>query len=268
MNAQPLNRDNIATILQANRFGRPVQYYTVIASTNDELKKIAAHGTPAGAMVITDYQSAGKGRLGRSWEAPPNSSLLFSLLLRPDWGIDQLNWPMMIAGLAIADAIELVTGVAVRLKWPNDVVVCADDGTWRKVAGILLESLWHGDQLTSVVVGMGINVNISAEQMPVGMTPPTSLLVAGGQPVDRLALLAEVLTQMEKRLISAEAGHSPQPAWIKRLITIGQAVRVTGGTTTITGVAEACDEQGQLLVRDSDGMLHTIAAGDVTLRQS
>ena len=172
----------------------------------------------------------------------------------------------MIAGLAIADAIELVTGVAVRLKWPNDVVVAqtmARGAKWPVFAGIAAWGStdrcrwgWHQRQHFG-------------EQMPAGMTPPTSLLVAGGQPVDRLALLAEVLTQMEKKADFAEAGHSPQPAWIKRLITIGQQSASPAITTiTITGAAEACDEQGQLLVRDSGGILHTIAAGDVTPRQS
>lgn len=263
---EPLNHNRVSAVLQTNRLGRFIEYRPIIASTNDTLKSMVAIGTPDGTLVITDFQSAGKGRLGRTWEAPPNSSLLFSLLLRRNWEVDQLNWLTMIAGLAIADAIKTITGIEAYLKWPNDVVLAGPDGDWHKVAGILLESIWDGDRLAGVVIGMGINVNVSAELMPTGSTTPTSLLVATGQAVDRLALLAEVLAQLERRLDSAEAGHSPQPAWINRLITLGQAVRVTGRTIAVEGIAEACDEQGQLLVRDSDGMLHTIAAGDVTLR--
>ena len=264
----PLNNTRIAAILQANRLGQPVHYHATISSTNDELKKLAANGAPEGTVVITDFQAAGKGRLGRSWEAPPNTSLLFSLLLRPNWSLDRLNWPTMLAGLAIADAIKTVAGLDAYLKWPNDVVLAGADGSWQKVAGILLESILDGDRLAGVIVGMGINVNISAEKMPAGLTPPTSLRVATGQPVDRLTLLAEILAQMETLLDAAAAGHSPQPAWSARLITLGQEVVVTSGSTVITGLAEACDDQGQLLVRDSDGALHTIAAGDVTLRRS
>jgi BirA family biotin operon repressor/biotin-[acetyl-CoA-carboxylase] ligase len=245
--------------------GTSIHYVPTIGSTNDQLKQMVRQGADGGTVVVTDFQSAGKGRLRRSWEAPPNSSLLLSVLIRPNWTHERVNWLTMIAGLAITDAIQALTGIEAQLKWPNDVVIVAADGTWHKVAGILLESEFEGDQLVAVIIGMGINVNITADEMPEGRVKPTSLQVVQGEPVDRVALLGELLVRLEQWIDSAEAGQSPHTAWNQRLITLGKRVQVAGGNGAIVGNAEGCDELGQLLVRDDAGELHTIVAGDVTV---
>jgi BirA family biotin operon repressor/biotin-[acetyl-CoA-carboxylase] ligase len=250
--------------------GRRYHYVPEIGSTNSELKAWVDAGTeeepPAGTVLLTDYQSAGRGRLGRRWEAPPGSSLLFSVLFRPGWTAARAGWLTMLAGLAVAEAVAAIAGVTVGLKWPNDVMAWVDGG-WRKLGGLLVDAQLADDRLTYAILGVGINVNIPAEALPAAVTPPTSLLLATGHPVPRRPLLLECLGRLEAHYDAAAGGRSPQADWNERLITLGREVTVSSGAgTALVGVAETTDEAGSLIVRDASGMRHTVAAGDVTLR--
>ena len=255
--------------LQTNWLGHTYHYFASVGSTNQLLKQHSAtENLPAGTVYLADYQEAGRGRLSRKWEAPPRTSLLFSVLFRPSWPPLQANWLTMMASLAAAEAIEALTALTVAVKWPNDLMIMAQ-GVWHKPAGILLEGdLAEDGRLRSVVLGIGINVNIPAAQLPEAVTPATSLLAAAGLLVPRLPLLLDVLTRLEAYYDAADQGESPQPAWNRRLMMLGQPVQVTltAGGRRISGIAAATDRWGQLLVRDEVGTLHTIAAGDVTLR--
>jgi BirA family transcriptional regulator, biotin operon repressor / biotin---[acetyl-CoA-carboxylase] ligase len=264
----------VLTRLQTEWLGRVCHYEPVVGSTNNLLKELAAAGTaasvPSGTLHLTDYQVQGRGRLQRQWQAPAGTSLLFSLLFRPDWPGEQANWLTMLTALAAAEAIAVATGLAVQVKWPNDLMLY-HDGVWRKAGGILLEgNLDTAGRLRSAVVGLGLNVNIPPTQLPVAATPATSLLAVTGHEIDRVLLLADLLLRLEWHYETAVAGRSPQPAWNKRLLTLGQNVRVTyttsASTKVIEGQAETTDQWGCLLVRDESGRLHTISAGDVTLR--
>lgn len=252
--------------------GRPYRYVAFVDSTNEQMKAWAADPAwPSGTVLLADFQSAGRGRLDRRWDAPPGTALLFSVLLRPDWPAHQGAWLTMLAGLAVVEAVETITGLPAQLKWPNDVVLASGEtGEWRKVCGLLLDATLApaGDRLESAILGIGLNVNIPAAALPVAATPATSLLVAGGRAVSRRALLPALLERLERHYEAAVAGHSPVGAWTTRLITLGRPVVVTfaGSSSSLAGVAEGVDEWGQLLVRDATGALHTIAAGDVTLR--
>lgn len=250
--------------------GRTYRYVPRIGSTNDQLKQWLADSDrhPAGTVLLTDYQTAGRGRLDRRWEVPPATSLLFSVLLRPDWPAEQGGWLTMLAGVAVAEAIEAITGLKARLKWPNDIMIEQHD-RWHKVAGLLLDAVLNeAGHLASAILGIGMNVNIPAEALPEAITPATSLLVARGQPVERLPLFLACLERLERQYDAADAGRSPWAAWNDRLITLGQMVTVSAAGTrvTFTGLAEATDEQGYLIVRDQTGRRHRLAAGDVTLR--
>ncbi len=264
-----LGEDTVRPALTTKWLGRPYRYAAAVTSTNDLLKQSSA---ASGTVLLAGYQSSGRGRMQRRWEAPPGSSLLFSVLLRPDWPARRAAWLTMLAGLAVAESIEsaagLTVGPTVGLKWPNDVVLHRD-GEWRKVCGLLLDAaLTAGGRVESAVLGIGLNVNIPSDALPDAATPPTSLLAAAGRPVPRLPLLIDLLQRLERHYDAAMDGHSPAAAWAERLITLGRDVRVTaaGSAEALAGVAEAVDEWGQLLVRDEAGTLHTIAAGDVTLR--
>jgi BirA family transcriptional regulator, biotin operon repressor / biotin---[acetyl-CoA-carboxylase] ligase len=269
-----LSQTAVLTALRTKWLGRVCHYEPVVASTNDLLKAAVGQGTAVspknGTLYLTDYQSAGRGRLQRRWLAPPGTCLLLSLLLRPNWPAEQANWLTMLTALAAAEALEAAAGLPIHLKWPNDLML-HHDRAWRKVGGILLEgNLDESGRLDSAVVGLGLNVNIPSDQLPPASTPASSLLAATGQEIDRLLLLADLLLRLEGYYETAVAGQSPQPVWNERLLTLGRAVRVTQRSgdvaTIIEGTAEATDEWGSLLVRDASGKLHTISAGDVTMR--
>jgi BirA family biotin operon repressor/biotin-[acetyl-CoA-carboxylase] ligase len=171
--------------LLRGRFGRPYTYLERTASTQRELPADA----PEGALVVAGEQTEGRGRLGRSWHAPPGTSILASLLLRPAVETSRLSELTVIAGHAVAAAIGEVTGLEPTLKFPNDILV---DG--RKVAGILAEA-----SDGRVVLGMGVNVNQTEDELPAEtVTPPTSLRIATGSPLSRAELLAEILVALER----------------------------------------------------------------------
>jgi BirA family biotin operon repressor/biotin-[acetyl-CoA-carboxylase] ligase len=174
----------------------------------------------------------------------------------------------MLASVAAAEAVESLTGLSVGVKWPNDLVT-AIDGVWHKFGGLLLEGDWtENGRFQHIILGIGINVNIPAGQLPEAATPAASLLTASGRRLSRLDLLADFLQRLEMGYEQAENGQSPRPAWQERLITLGKQVQVrhSGTGQQVHGLAEGCDDWGRLLVRDEAGVLHTIAAGDVTLR--
>lgn len=272
MTGDELHEAVVRAELTTQWLGRHYHYVESIGSTNNRLKEWLADGSnpPAGTVLLTDHQTAGRGRLDRRWEAPPATSLLFSILFRPGWPAEKSGRLTMLAGLAVAEAIEAVAGLDVRLKWPNDIML-RQDGGWAKAAGLLLDAVVeNGKTLESAVLGIGINVNIPIEALPEAITPPTSLLVACGRPVARRPLLLACLNQLEHHYDAAGRGISPWAAWNERLITLGRAVTVTAAGTkeTLTGVAEATNEMGHLIVRDGAGHRHTVTAGDVTLRDN
>ncbi len=264
-----LDEASVRAELATAWLGRAYHYATSIDSTNNLLKEWAgdpAH--PAGTVLLADYQSAGRGRLERRWEAPPGAALLFSVMLRPGWPARQGAWLTMLAGLAVADAIERATGLTARLKWPNDVML-DHDGAWRKVGGLLLDATLDATgRLEWAILGVGLNVNVPAAALPAAATPPISLQIAGGRPIPRQPLLLALLEELERRYDAADAGRSPWAEWNARLMTIGRLVRVSaaGSSAALEGLAEGTDEWGQLLVRDAAGRQHAVAAGDVTLR--
>ena len=266
----PLSPTNITQALTTRWLGHACYYFPQIDSTNLWLRQEASlrDDMPHGALAITDFQTRGRGRLERRWEAPANSNLLFSLFFRPNWSPARANWLTMLAGLAAVEGIAHVTGLQVCLKWPNDVVVPTPDGGWRKLGGILLEGVWRDGRLAQAVLGIGLNVNAPRADLPAFAIPATSILVETGQPGDRLRLLAQLLARLEARYEAADAGQSPQPAWEARLILRRQEVRIQdGGETVLRGIFAGTDDWGNLLLRDNAGKLHTISAGDVSLHR-
>lgn len=271
MQANDLSQDTLSAralqeAIDTGWLGSVQHYFPEVDSTNSLLAEMAARGAETGTLVITDYQRRGKGRLGRRWEAPAATSLLFSLLFRPQWPARRAMWLTMMAGLAALVAIETHTELRAGLKWPNDVMLSAD-GEWHKTGGILLESTVQDGILQQTILGMGLNVNIPDHLLPQGVGPVTSLLSASGQPVSRLPLLALLLQRLEDLYEEAAGGDSPQPAWNERLITRDRPVLVTTATQLLRGVASGTDEWGRLLVRDEQGNVQVISAGDVTLRE-
>jgi BirA family transcriptional regulator, biotin operon repressor / biotin---[acetyl-CoA-carboxylase] ligase len=228
-------------------------------STNADL---LARGGPEGQVLIAEEQTAGRGRMGRSWVSQPGASLTFSVLLRPA-AVPPVRrgWLPLLTGVAAATAVRSAADVAATLKWPNDVLV-GD----RKLAGILAEQ--SGE---AVVIGIGINVATTADALPVSPTglPATSLRVEGAD-VASDVLLIEVLRQLERYYLPFRADPDPErsglgSAYRALCDTLGRQVRVElPGGSVLTGVAEDVDAEGRLLVREADTTLVTpVSAGDV-----
>jgi BirA family biotin operon repressor/biotin-[acetyl-CoA-carboxylase] ligase len=250
-----------------------VRRFASIDSTNRYLLDEARAGAPEGVVAVADHQTAGRGRLGRSWQAPAGANLLLSVLLRPLLGPDQRHLATTAVALAAVDAIA-ATGAAgagapgrVGIKWPNDLV--APDG--RKLAGVLAEA-----DLTSVtpgspppvVVGIGINVNwpaVDDEVPPEFRGTATSLRQLAGFGSDREQLLVAVLAALGPRVaaLATEAGRAQLAGDLRSACTtLGTPVRVDLPDRSFTGTAVSVTDDGHLVV-DADGTPRTVVAGDV-----
>ncbi|GAB4161862.1 MAG: hypothetical protein Fur0021_35560 [Candidatus Promineifilaceae bacterium] len=266
---EALSATGIAQALTTRWLGREIHYFPEIDSTNRWLRQEASlrPDLSPGTLAVADFQTQGRGRQARRWEAPANTCLLFSLFLRPDWSPERANWLTMMAGLAAVDAVAAAAGLQIRLKWPNDLVIGTADGEWRKLGGILLEGVWQAGRLAQAVLGVGLNVNVPASALPTFPIPPTSILAETNQIVDRRTLLAALLRRLEIYYEAAVAGGSPQPAWESHLIWRNQWVQIQEGDTLLAaGIFIGTDSWGRLLLRDERDHIHTIAAGDVSLR--
>jgi BirA family biotin operon repressor/biotin-[acetyl-CoA-carboxylase] ligase len=232
-----------------------IRRFASIDSTNRYLLDEARAGTRDGVVAVADHQSAGRGRLGRTWEAAPGSALLVSVLLRPALAPDHLHLVTMAAGIALVDAVQGVAGVTAGLKWPNDLVV-GD----RKLAGLLAEADLGGGSVRAVVVGAGCN--LSAAAIPPELTGlATACELEAGRPVERDALLDALLDDLATRL--ADLAAVPD-AYRDRSATLGRRVRVDlGGGRVAEGDAVDVGPTGALVVRDDDGAELTVSVGDV-----
>jgi BirA family biotin operon repressor/biotin-[acetyl-CoA-carboxylase] ligase len=236
-------------------------------STNTDLAARAAE-LPEGAVLVAEEQTAGRGRLDRTWSAPARSGLFFSVLLKPDPArvpAERWGWLTLLAGVAAATALSRAAGVDTALKWPNDLLVTVD-GHERKTGGILAERAGPGGE--GVVVGIGLNVTLTEDELPV----PTagSLALAKAAVTDRAPLLKAVLRSLEEWYGRwQEAGGDPsesglQETYAAGCATLGRHVRAElPGGRELTGTAEAVDADGRLVVRTADGERERVGAGDV-----
>lgn len=236
------------------------------ASTNSDLAAAARNGAADRTVLVAEHQTAGRGRAARTWHSPPRAGLSFSVLLRPV-GIPSSRWGWLplLAGVAVAEAISAMAEVDVALKWPNDVLA---GPARRKCAGILAEVVGVGDS-TAVVVGVGLNVTVTADELPPGVEA-TSLAMENAACTDRDPLLRAAL----RELSAVERGwreHNGDPeasglreSYRRCCATLGQRVRVElPSGVPILGDAVDVDRDGRLVVLDDGGERHAVAAGDV-----
>jgi BirA family biotin operon repressor/biotin-[acetyl-CoA-carboxylase] ligase len=226
-------------------------------STNKDLLDEAAQGAAEGQVLVTDHQTAGRGRQGRSWFDEPGASLLTSVLLRPP-----ATWAPLIpllTGLAITRAVRAETGLEVGLKWPNDVLAKDE----RKLAGILAEARTGIDGMT-VVVGFGLNLRWSVGAPPEVASRAVDLASLTSSPPERLSLLASILVEMEARLRQLQAGDRAALLDDYRTvcISLGRRVRLETPGGDVVGQAIAIDESGHLVIAKDDGTQVTVTAGD------
>jgi len=260
---------------RATPFGAPFLYRAEVGSTNVVAQEAARSGAPHGAVAVTDFQSSGRGRLGRGWTSEPGLDLTFSVVLRPELGPQSVSRLTLAASVAVADTILTLGDLdgRVSVKWPNDVLV---DG--RKVCGILSEAALDMDRLHWVVVGVGLNVNgtpasgVAPRDLPPGAPSPISLREARGSFTPRTPLLVELVEALGSVFASVEGeGWGRVLGRLRALDALrGQRVDVRAGTgggdPVLSGVAHGLAADGSLLVKDDSGAVHEVISGDVTLR--
>jgi BirA family biotin operon repressor/biotin-[acetyl-CoA-carboxylase] ligase len=265
------------TALAGTRFA-DVRWVDETGSTNADALELARSGEPEGIVLVADHQRAGRGRVGRTWTAPPGSSLLVSVLLRPPAGV--METCTMALAVAAAEAVEEVAGFAPRLKWPNDLVWPGDGSAAdRKLAGILAEADWPAGSPASggyrqpgpterVVVVAGIGLNVSwPDALPDELA---DIAVAcnhvTGAEVDREDLLIALLRRLDAHyadLVSGGDRAALAASWRSRSATLGRRVRIDPGSDDVEGTAVDVTEDGHLVVETPDGGRRTFAVGDV-----
>lgn len=263
--------------LETQRFGQHFLYYESTPSTNTIARDIALQ-VPEGTLLVTDEQTAGRGRLGRRWHAPAGSAILMSLIVHPPSALNPVHLTALCA-LAWLDTIAAAAGLTAALKWPNDILI---DG--KKTAGILTETVYNGSHLAAMIVGIGLNVHqdraaLAEATAGSGGLTATSIDGEAGRWISRVELLSLFLHNADRRYTALleRLQHDEHRAvrdlcreWAERMNTIGQhvSVRVTenGSDSIVEGTAEKIDADGALLIRHASGRVHRLLAGDVSLR--
>jgi len=254
--------------------GDRLLYQPMVDSTNVLAMQLAHQRTDEGVVVLTDSQTAGKGRQGRRWVDMPGCNVLSSTLLRPLFPPYLL---VMIASLAVVDAITETCSISATIKWPNDILV--ED---RKVAGILIETSHDQTGRMIAILGIGINVNGRIQQLAERalaslVTTATTLETVCGQMLSRETLIAQLLHHMEKDYLALQEEWMPTSSlskdrpisrlmrerWRSRMTTLGRAIEVRQGNAVVRGIAEDVDDNGELLLRRYSGELVSITWGDV-----
>ncbi|MFJ9107024.1 biotin--[acetyl-CoA-carboxylase] ligase [Streptomyces sp. NPDC102283] len=260
LNATALRRG----LLRSDTLWTSLEVVESTGSTNTDLAGRTRGGTVGeGTVLVAEEQTAGRGRLERTWTAPPRSGLFFSVYLEPgDIPVERWGWVPLLAGVAAATGLAKSAGVDISLKWPNDLLV-AVEGEERKTGGILGEFAGDG-----IVVGLGINVSLRADELPA----PTagSLALAGAVSTDRETLLRAVLRSLEDwygrwRAADGDAAASGlQAAYAAGCATLDRTVRAElPGGTSLVGEAVAIDGDGRLVLSTEDGLQRPVSAGDI-----
>ncbi len=250
--------------LKCRIMGANIHSFKSIGSTNEVAKRMAEADFPEGTLVISEKQTKGRGRLGRTWHSPSGKGLYFSIILRPKLTFERLPALPLVAGLAVCRAIDGFTGLTASLKWPND---CLING--KKVAGILVELTAELDQVSYAVMGVGINVNTAKSDFPTNLrSKATSLAIEKGIHIDRAAFLRKMLFEFEKSYHNfVRYGlRFIGPELAKRSAILGKEVEVKIGSKKTIGVVTGIDQNGALRLNTKNG-IQIISAGEVTLRK-
>jgi BirA family biotin operon repressor/biotin-[acetyl-CoA-carboxylase] ligase len=256
---QELSVSSIKAGLTTRFIGQNIIYHPILTSTMETARREAHRSAPEGTVIIAGEQTAGRGRLQRTWFSPGGNIALSIILYLDTTGLPFL---IMIASLAAAFAIESVTGLKTQIKWPNDILIRG-----KKVAGILIENALKGDRVDYAVIGIGINLDLHPDNISEISNTATSLEGEFGETVSREDVISSLLTEFERLYLQLPSAEPIFKAWRDRLVTLGQKITATWGEDTIRGIAESVDKSGALMIRLADGSLTKVVAGDVTLRE-
>jgi BirA family biotin operon repressor/biotin-[acetyl-CoA-carboxylase] ligase len=244
----------------SRRVGCAIEFHAEIGSTNDRAREALAEPGGDGLAVVADLQTAGRGRRGRTWISPPGANLLVSVAFRPAIQPRLAGLLGVAAALAVRDACAgLAPDAGLAIRWPNDVV--ARDG--RKVAGLLVETALEGEELVEAVIGIGINVNWLAAEMPAEIGErATSLLALADARVDRVGLLRTLLDALSTEVVALERGDEPLPRLREHSWLDGRRIEVDTGAQTISGRAAGIADDGSLLL-DAEAGCISLSVGEV-----
>jgi BirA family biotin operon repressor/biotin-[acetyl-CoA-carboxylase] ligase len=257
--------DLLARLGKTKVVGRDIRVFEQTTSTNDVVEKLARDGVKEGVVVFAESQTKGRGRLGRVWTSPTRKGLWFSILLRPELRPQETTQLTVVAATALWRAIHEETGLSPEIKWPNDILIRG-----KKVVGILTELSAEVDRVKHVTVGIGVDVNLAANEFsPELRKIATSLRIESGAPVSRPDLATTILRELDRDYARVCAGKFAEVAdeWEEHCTTIGQRITVTMGDRKLRGRAESLDDDGALLLRTEHGRLERIIGGDVTLEK-
>ena len=255
------NETTIADQIHTKWAGKTVHFARKTDSTNLWIKRLAKEGAPEGTLALAEFQSAGRGRLGRSWEVPEGTSVMMSILLRPKFEPQYAPMLTLVMGMAVAKAVKKF-GFDVSIKWPNDVVV-----SHKKICGILTEMGVRDGKIDYAVIGVGINVNI--REFPEEMADKaTSLYLESGREFDRSqipGLVMEAFEEYYEKFAATCDLSGLKEEYESILANYNQPVRVLA-KEPYEGVARGITDGGELLVEKTDGTIVTVSAGEVSVR--
>ncbi len=259
--ALPLAHHRIAASLAGQRLGHEIVYHAETGSTNDDARALAEAGHPEGAVVLTDSQTAGRGRRGAEWFAPVRQDVMLSVLLRPTAPPEL--WPRLThtAALAVCEALEgLFPALEPRIKWPNDIHVGG-----KKLAGLLLESVFPAGAPPFAVIGLGLNVNSTRRELPETIRDTaTSLATETGAPVARESVAIAVLRALDRHYPAVWTQWPAQLAAVRRRsLLLGRAVTAWVGPAEVRGVAVDYSEDGALILALPDGTRQALGSVDL-----
>ena len=254
----------ILKMLHTDWAGKNPVFRAVTGSTNTDAAELAAAGAVHGTLVIADRQQAGRGRRGRVWESPAGENVFMSIVLRPRIPAEKAPMLTLVMALALAEGISDISGVQAGIKWPNDIVIHR-----HKICGILTEMHMNSDgSIRDIVIGVGINVNM--QEFPASIRDMAgSLYTETGEKYDRNELIASVMEHFEKNydiFAEAESLAPLKVAYEKRLLNLGQEVRVLDPAGEYTGRALGITLTGELTVESENGDITEVNAGEVSVR--
>lgn len=258
-----LGREQIERYLQTRWLAREIHYEAKMDSTNTQAKRLGEHDAKNGMLIVTECQTAGKGRRGRSWESPAGNNVYFTLLLRPEIYANHASMITLLAALVLTQAISDVTGLNTQIKWPNDVIA-----NGKKLCGILTESSTDLEYLNYVVVGIGVNVN-QLEFPEELQDKASSIRLETGKLVNRAQLLAAFLNRFEECyecFLKTEDLSAFWQTYNERLVNRGKEVKVIEKNEEHIRKALGIDAQGGLVVENADGKKEVIISGEVSVR--
>ena len=237
--------------------GKRIRFFQELTSTMDTARECAESKIDEGTVVIAEFQTSSRGRLGRTWVSRPGN-LYLSVVFYPN----QTTLPLIgiVAALAVKKSILKTTGTLPDIKWPNDIMIHG-----RKVAGILVESVMMADQIKYGIVGIGINISLNLEELGELGSIATSLNLALGYEVSRENIFRTLLQEFDSLYFDIKNGLSPIQEWRESLSTLSKKVSVIHGGSKIEGIAQDVDNLGNLIIKTNSGNVVTLTSGDVTL---